>query len=97
MSALDRGLPEPEARGLAFAARGATNLVLAFADPAEPGTRFFDPHRLVFFGIAGAEAIVGLILLSPPLTGRLEGTRPPYPSAEQEAAACGCQFTHSGR
>lgn len=67
---LDRGLPEAEARALAFVALVTANLALAFADSAEPGTRFLARHRLVFFGIAGAAgALVALILLVPALAG----------------------------
>ncbi|WP_218014003.1 HAD-IC family P-type ATPase [Rubellimicrobium roseum] len=79
--ALDSGLAGPVARGLAFSALVAANLALAFAESAEPGTRFFDPHRLLFFAIAaGAAAIVALILLVPPLAAIFEVTRPPLPA-----------------
>ncbi|WP_037283539.1 HAD-IC family P-type ATPase [Rubellimicrobium mesophilum] len=87
--ALSAGMPETQARGLAFAALVAANLALAFAASAEPGTRFFDPHRVVFFGIAGAAtAIVALILLLPSVAGIFEVTRPPT-SALAAALAAG--------
>ena len=66
--ALRRGMPESEARAIAFTMLVAANLSLAFADSAEVGTAFFDRHRIVFFAIAGAAAlIVALILFLPPL------------------------------
>ena len=40
--ALNAGVPEMEARAVAFVALVLGNLVLAFADAAEPGTSFFD-------------------------------------------------------
>jgi len=78
--ALDRELPEAQARALAFISLVAANLSLAFADSAEPGTRFFEPHRLVFFGIAtGAALIVALILFIPTLTDIFQVARPSWP------------------
>ncbi|MFL6571521.1 MAG: cation transporting ATPase C-terminal domain-containing protein [Burkholderiales bacterium] len=66
--ALRQGMLESEARAIAFTMLVAANLSLAFADSAEVGAAFFDRHRIVFFAIAGAAAlIVALILFMPPL------------------------------
>jgi P-type Ca2+ transporter type 2C len=66
--ALNAGIPEMQARAAAFVALVLGNLVLAFADAAEPGTAFFDRRRLAFWGIgAGAAAIIAAVLYVPPL------------------------------
>ena len=66
-----------EARAVAFVALVLGNLVLAFAEAAEPGTSFFDRRRLAFWGIgAGASVIVAAVLYVPPLAGIL-GISPP--------------------
>lgn len=75
--ALSAGLPETQARACAFAALVLANLILAFADAAEPGTSFFDSRRLAFWGIgAGAAVIVTAILTVPPLAAILRLSLP---------------------
>jgi len=79
--ALNSGVPEEQARASAFVALVAANLVLAFADAAEPETSFFDSRRLAFWGIgAGAVVIVATILYVPPLAAilRLSPPDPPW-------------------
>ena len=71
--ALNAGIPEMQARAAAFVALVLGNLVLAFADAAEPGTAFFDRRRLAFWRIgAGAAAIVAVVLYVPPLASILQ-------------------------
>jgi len=66
--ALNAGILETQARASAFVALVLGNLVLAFADAAEPGTSFFDTRRLAFWGIgAGAVVIVTSIMYVPSL------------------------------
>jgi Ca2+-transporting ATPase len=66
--ALNAGAPEMQARASAFVALVLGNLVLAFADAAEPGTSFFDSRRLAFWGIgAGAAVIIATVIYVPPL------------------------------
>ncbi len=66
---LKAGHPEAEARAGAFLALMMGNLVLAFAESAEPGTAFFDPRRAAFWIICAlASAVVSAILLVPQLT-----------------------------
>ena len=48
--ALNAGVPEMQARASAFAALVLGNLVLAFADAAEPGTSFFDSEEARLLG-----------------------------------------------
>ena len=77
--ALNAGVPEMQARAVAFVALVLGNLVLAFADAAEPGTSFFDSRRLAFWGIgAGATVLVATILYVPPLAAilRFRGAEP---------------------
>lgn len=69
--ALHMELPTGEARALAFAALIAANLVLAFADSAEPGTALFDRRRMVFWAIAAAAAVVVCIVLYIPAVARM--------------------------
>ncbi|WP_445503807.1 cation-translocating P-type ATPase [Microvirga sp. G4-2] len=78
--ALNSGVPEMQARGAAFVALVLGNLVLAFADAAEPGTSFFDSRRLAFWGIGAAAAgIVAAALYVPLLAGILEISPPSLP------------------
>lgn len=75
--ALHAGVPEMQARAVAFVALVLGNLVLAFADAAEPGTSFFDSRRLAFWGIgAGATVLVVTILYVPPLAAILRIAAP---------------------
>lgn len=77
VGALNAGLPEMQARAVAFVALVLGNLVLAFADAAEPGTSFFDRRRLAFWGIgAGAAAIIAMVLYVPPLAAILQVSPP---------------------
>ncbi|MPR06150.1 cation-translocating P-type ATPase [Microvirga tunisiensis] len=75
--ALNSGVPETQARASAFSALVLGNLVLAFADAAEPGTSFFDRRRLAFWAIgAGAAVIVALIIYVPALAAILRLSPP---------------------
>lgn len=75
--ALNAGAPEMQARASAFVALVLGNLVLAFADAAEPGTSFFDSRRLAFWGIgAGAAVLLATILYVPPLAAILRLSPP---------------------
>ena len=75
--ALNAGVSEMEARAVAFVALVLGNLVLAFADAAEPGTSFFDRRRLAFWGIgAGAAVIIATFLYIPPLATILRVSPP---------------------
>ena len=75
--ALNAGVPEMQARASAFAALVLGNLVLAFADAAEPETSFFDTRRLAFWGIgAGAAVIVTAVIYIPPLATILQVSPP---------------------
>jgi Ca2+-transporting ATPase len=75
--ALNAGVPEMQARAVAFVALVLGNLVLAFADAAEPGTSFFDRRRLAFWGIgAGAAVIVAATIYVPPLAAILHVSPP---------------------
>lgn len=77
VGALNAGLPEMQARAVAFVALVLGNLVLAFADVAEPGTSFFDRRRLAFWGIgAGAAAIIAMVLYTPQLAAILQVSPP---------------------
>ncbi len=64
--ALQTDMAESAARALAFVALIVSNLVLAFADSAEPGTAFFDRRRKVFWMIGGAAAVVVSVVLYQP-------------------------------
>ncbi|WP_457090139.1 cation-translocating P-type ATPase [Microvirga sp. P5_D2] len=78
--ALHGGIPEAQARASAFVALVVGNLVLAFADAAEPETSFFDRSRIAFWAIgAAAAAIVAVVLYVPPLAAILR-LSPPSPS-----------------
>jgi P-type Ca2+ transporter type 2C len=75
--ALNADVPEMQARAVAFVALVLGNLVLAFADAAEPGTSFFDRRRLAFWGIgAGAAVIVTAAIYVPPLAAILQVSPP---------------------
>ena len=75
--ALNAGVPEMQARASAFAALVLGNLVLAFADAAEPETSFFDRRRLAFWGIGtGAAVIVTAVIYIPPLATILRVSPP---------------------
>jgi Ca2+-transporting ATPase len=75
--ALNAGVPEMQARASAFATLVLGNLVLAFADAAEPGTSFFDSRRLAFWGIgAGAAVIIAMVIYVPPLAAILRLSPP---------------------
>lgn len=75
--ALNGGVPEVQARAVAFIALVVGNLALAFADAAEPGTSFFDRRRLAFWGIsAGAAVIVTAALYVPSLSAILRVAPP---------------------
>jgi P-type Ca2+ transporter type 2C len=75
--ALNAGIPETQGRATAFVALVLGNLVLAFANAAEPGTSFFDRRRLAFWGIgAGAAVIVTAVIYVPPLASILRVSPP---------------------
>jgi len=79
ISALYADLPEPEARALAFVALIVANLVLAFADSAEPGVSFFDRRRIVFWTISTAAAVVVCIVLYVPTIAEMFQLSAPDP------------------
>ncbi len=80
LATLNAGIPETEARAASFVALVAGNLVLAFADAAEPGTSFFDKRRLAFWGIgAAAILIIATALYVPPLAEILRVSPPSLP------------------
>ena len=62
--ALNGGAVETEARATAFLALVLGNLVLAFADAAEPGTSFFDRRRAAFWAIGSGAALILAVALS---------------------------------
>jgi Ca2+-transporting ATPase len=75
--ALNAGIFETQARASAFVALVIGNLVLAFADAAEPETSFFDRSRIAFWVIgAAAAAIVAVVLYVPPLAAILRLSPP---------------------
>ncbi|MBQ0822851.1 cation-translocating P-type ATPase [Microvirga sp. HBU67558] len=75
--ALNADVAEMQARAVAFVALVLGNLVLAFADAAEPGTSFLDRRRLAFWAIgAGAAVIVSVVLYVPPLAAILRVSPP---------------------
>jgi Ca2+-transporting ATPase len=64
-----RNHPADEARGAAFCALAMTNLVLALADAMAVDGRLFEPHRRIFWIIAGALlSILALVFLVPGLS-----------------------------
>ncbi len=66
---LRAGYPEDQARTGAFLTLILSNLILALASAAAPGTALLDPRRKAFWIIGGvAAAVVAAILLLPPLT-----------------------------
>jgi Ca2+-transporting ATPase len=77
--ALD-GWPEAQARGAAFLALAAGNLVMALGDAMSAEGRLFAPHRRVFWAIAAAVAgALALILTVPALAAVFQVARPPAP------------------
>jgi Ca2+-transporting ATPase len=79
--ALQSGMEDSTARALAFVALIASNLVLAFADSAEPGTRFLDRRRKVFWVIGSAAAVVVGVILFQPAIAALFQLSAPHPVA----------------
>ena len=77
--ALHSELPEPEARALAFVALIASNLVLAFADSAEPGISFFDRRRRIFWIIGVAAAVIVCVVLYVPAAALMFKLSAPNP------------------
>jgi Ca2+-transporting ATPase len=84
---LDLEMTEPAARALAFTALMLSNLALAFAISAEPGTPFFDPRRLVFWVIGGAAALAVAAVIYVPLLARIFRVIPPDGAALAASAA----------
>ena len=83
----NRGLLEFRSRALAFVGLVTGNLSLALAESADPGTRFFEPHRLVFFLIAMAAASVALIVWVPTLASNFNMVSPPGPAVASAGGA----------
>jgi Ca2+-transporting ATPase len=79
--ALHSGLEESVARALAFVALVCSDLVLAFADSAEPGTRFLDRRRRVFWVIGGATAVIVTVIVFQPAIAALFRLSAPHPGA----------------
>ncbi len=79
--ALQSGKEEPAARALAFVALIFSNLVLAFADSAEPGTRFLDRRRKIFWMIASATAVFVAVIVFQPTVAALFQLSAPHPLA----------------
>jgi P-type Ca2+ transporter type 2C len=77
--ALGSNLPESEARALAFVALIGANLVLAFANSAEPGISFFDRRRKAFWMIGAAASVVVCVVLYLPAAARLFKLSAPDP------------------
>ena len=76
---LHADVAETEARALAFIALVVANLVLAFADSAEPGTSFFDPRRKVFWMICAAAVVVLSVVLYFPAAAQMFKLTVPAP------------------
>ena len=92
--ALDRGIAEMEARGLAFVALVGGNLILAFADSAESGTSFFDRRRIAFWAIGfGTAAMLAIVLFVPPAAALFQMAQP---SPGALAAALGVALVAGG-
>ncbi len=71
------GAPEPQARGLAFAALIASNLVLAVSDALPKGVSFFTRENKPFLIIAAAaSAVIAAGLYTPPLAALLRFEAP---------------------
>ena len=70
---------EPQARGAAFLALAAANLVLALADAASGGGRVFGRHRRVFWMISGALTVILAAVLLLPGPAQLFRMAPPPP------------------
>ncbi|ADG08630.1 cation-translocating P-type ATPase [Caulobacter segnis] len=70
---------ENQARGAAFLALVAGNLILALADASSSGGRLFAPHRRIYWTIAAAASgALALIFAVPPL-GDIFKVAPPSP------------------
>ncbi len=65
----------------------AANLVLAFADSAEPGTALFDRRRMVFWAITVVATVVVCIVLYIPAVARMFYLSAPDPLALPAALA----------
>ncbi len=72
-------IPTREARAAAFMALVASNLVLAFAESAEPGTAFFDRRRYVFWSIAAVAVGMGCTILFVPTVSEVFAVTTPAP------------------
>ena len=70
--------PAPEARGAAFLALVAGNLVLALADASSTGGRLFAPHRKIYGIIAAASGAVLTLVLTVPVLAALFKVVPPH-------------------
>ena len=79
ISTLYADMQESEARALAFVALIVANLVLAFADSAEPGSTFFDRRRMVFWTISSAAAIVVCVVVYVPAIAQMFQLSAPDP------------------
>jgi len=77
--ALGSSLPDSTARALAFVALIVANLVLAFANSAEPGISFFDRRRRVFWIISAVAAVVICVVLYVPAVARMFKVSAPDP------------------
>ncbi len=79
--ALHADMPDSAARALAFVALIVSSLVLAFADSAEPGTRFLDRRRIAFWTIGTLAAAVVIVVLYQPGAARMLQLSAPRPAA----------------
>ncbi|GBD49622.1 P-type HAD superfamily ATPase [Methylopila sp. Yamaguchi] len=78
--ALRSGLPEEQARGVLLSMLIVANLSMAYAELSVPGQRLIEPHRVVFYGVVGAAAIVvGAALYVPAAGSLLKVAAPPAP------------------
>jgi Ca2+-transporting ATPase len=84
---LEVGLPDTEARAMAFVALIIANLVLAFADSAEVGTAFFDRRRIAFWAIGTTAAAILALVLYVPALARIFVVSPPKAPAMALALA----------
>ncbi len=72
--------PEAEARGAAFLALVAGNLVLALSDAASARGPLFSPHRKIYWVIAAAAASVLALVLTVPTLAEVFKISPPHPA-----------------
>jgi Ca2+-transporting ATPase len=71
-------LPEPEARATGFLVLALSNLVLALADAVGPRGRLLDPHRRIYWAIAGAlAATLALVIAAPAIADLFRMAAPP--------------------